>query len=245
MDINTELINEKFKITDSKVEDLEASTKFMSDKFEEQKSELTDISKLHNHLKEENALLNSTIKNVRLELETVKENENENAQYIRSSFMLELSNIPVQGKNENSVEIVCKVADLAKIDNFHRNQIDVAHQTSKNKMASIIALFHKKSDRQNFYFQKKKISKVHVKLLSMEEDNACEIFNGEPDAKSCIYVNESLTKQNCELLRKARERAKEKQYLYKGYTVKGEVRVKQHEKGDHIVIKSLKDIDKI
>ena len=144
--IHTELINEKFKITDSKVQDLEASIKFMSDKFEEQKSELTDIRKLNNHLKEENALLNSTIKNVRLELETVKENENENVQYIRSSFMLELSNIPVQGKNENSVEIACKVADLAKIDNFHRNQIDVAHQTSKNKMASIIVLFHKKSD---------------------------------------------------------------------------------------------------
>ena len=42
-----------------------------------------------------------------------------------------------------------------------------------------------------------------------------------------------------------RERAKEKQYLYKGYTVKREVRVKQHEKGDHILINSLKDIDKI
>ena len=38
-----------------------------------------------------------------------------------------------------------------------------------------------------------------------------------------------------------RERAKEKQYLYKGYTVKREVRVKQHEKGDHIVINSLRD----
>ena len=132
--IHTELINEKLKITDSKVEDLEASIKFMSDKFEEQKSELTDIRKLRNHLKEENALLNSTIKNVRLELETVKEKENENAQYIRSSSMLELSNIPVQGKNENSVEIVCKVADLPKIDHFHRNQIDVGHRTSKNKM---------------------------------------------------------------------------------------------------------------
>ena len=143
----------------------------MSDKFEEQKSELTDIRKLNNHLKEENALLNSTIKSVRLELETVKEKENENAQYIRSSFMLELSNIPVQGNNENSVEIICKVADLVKIDNFHRNQINVAHRTSKNKMASIIVLFHKKSDRQNFYSRRKKISKVHVKLLSMEEDN--------------------------------------------------------------------------
>ena len=42
-----------------------------------------------------------------------------------------------------------------------------------------------------------------------------------------------------------RERAKKKQYLHKGYTVKGEVRVKQHEKGDHTVIKSLKDIHKI
>ena len=42
-----------------------------------------------------------------------------------------------------------------------------------------------------------------------------------------------------------RERAKEKQYLDKGYTVKGEVRVKQQEKGDHTIIKSLKDIHKI
>ena len=78
----------------------------------------------------------------------------------------------------------------------------------------------------------------------MEEDNDGGIVNGEPDAKSCIYVNQSLTKQNRDILRKIRERAKEKQYLYKGYTVKGEVRVKQHEKVDHIVIKSLKDIDK-
>ena len=119
--------------------------------------------------------------------------------------MPELSNIPVQGKNENSVEIVCKVAKLAKIDNFHRNQIDVAHQTSKNRMTSVTVLFYKKSDRQNFYFQKKKISKVHVKQVSMEEDNACEIVNGEPDPKLYIYVNKSLTKQNHELLRKARE----------------------------------------
>ena len=81
----------------------------------------------------------------------------------------------------------------------------------------------------------------------MEEDNACEIVNGEQDAKSCTYVNERLTKQNLDLLRKARERerAKEEQYLYKGYTMKGEVRVKQHEKPDRIVIKSFKDIGKI
>ena len=46
---------------------------------------------------------------------------------IDQTSILELSNIPVQGKNENSEEMVCKVAELAEIDNFHRNQIDVAH----------------------------------------------------------------------------------------------------------------------
>ena len=105
----------------------------MSEKFEEQKSELTDIRKLNNHLKEENVLLNSAIKNVRLELQTIKEKENENAQCIRSSFMLELSNIPVQDKNENLAEVVCKAAELAEIDNFYRNQMDTAHRTSKKK----------------------------------------------------------------------------------------------------------------
>ena len=82
----------------------------------------------------------------------------------------------------------------------------------------------------------------------MEEGNACEIINGESDAKSSIYVKweshkaKSWTSQKS---KRERERAKEKQCLYKSYTVKGDVWVKQHEKGDHIVIKSLKDIDKI
>ena len=53
-----------------------------------------------------------------------------------------LSNNLVQGKNENSVEIIFKLAELVEINNFHRNQIDVGHWTSKNKMASIIVLFH-------------------------------------------------------------------------------------------------------
>ena len=93
-------------------------------------------------------------------------------------------NYLISQDKENSVEIVCKVAELAEIDNFHRNQINVAHRTSKNKMASNIVLFHKKSDRQNFYFQKKKINKVHVKQLSVEEDNASEIVNSETDRVS-------------------------------------------------------------
>ena len=48
----------------------------------------------------------------------------------------------------------------------------------------------------------------------MEEDNDGGIVNGKPDAKSCIYVNKSLTKQNRELLRKARERELKRNNIY-------------------------------
>ena len=60
-----------------------------------------------------------------------------------------------------------------------------------------------------------------------------------------MRVSQSKIVNFSEKHERERERAKEKQYLYKGYMVKSEVRVKQHEKGDHTVIKSLKDIDKI
>ena len=65
--------------------------------------------------------------------------------------MLKLSSIPVQGKNENSLVGDCmKVTELAKIHNFHRNQINIAHQTSKNKMAS------------QHYFTRKVIGKTFI-----------------------------------------------------------------------------------
>ena len=86
--------------------------------------------------------------------------------------------------------------------------LHIKHQKIKWLLLYGFCYFTKESNKQNFYFQKKKTSKVNVKHVSREEDNACEIVSGEPDAKLCIYVNESLTKQNREL-RKARERERE------------------------------------
>ena len=45
---------------------------------------------------------------------------------------------------------------MADIEGYEPGQVDVAHWISRKKTAPIIALFHKKSDRQNFYRQKKK-----------------------------------------------------------------------------------------
>ena len=51
---------------------------------------------------------------------------------------------------------------MADIEGYEPGQVDVAHWISRKKTAPIIALFHKKSDRQNFYRQKKKLYSLNV-----------------------------------------------------------------------------------
>ena len=45
---------------------------------------------------------------------------------------------------------------MANIEDYEPVQVDAAHRISK-KTATIIILFHKKSERQNFYKQKNKL----------------------------------------------------------------------------------------
>ena len=51
---------------------------------------------------------------------------------------------------------------MADIEGYEPGQVDVAHWISRKKTAPIIASFHKKSDWQNFYRQKKKLYSLNV-----------------------------------------------------------------------------------
>ena len=51
---------------------------------------------------------------------------------------------------------------LAGAAKFSSNQIDVAHRIFNREATPIIVLFFEKSDRENFYYQKKRISHLHV-----------------------------------------------------------------------------------
>ena len=53
-----------------------------------------------------------------------------------------------------------------------------------------------------------------------------------------IYINKSLTQENCNLLKEAK-------YHYIGYTVNGEIRVRKSANEDHISILCKSDLDKI
>ena len=86
------------------------------------------------------------------------------AQYNRSSFILEISEIPCN-KNENVSNIIKKVIMLIMLTvttGFNITQVPVTHRTSKRENTPIIVLFNKKSDRNYFSEPKKKFQNLRA-----------------------------------------------------------------------------------
>ena len=155
--------------------------------------------------------------------------------------MLEISGIPTS-KDGDTKRIVCKLASLAKMQGFSKDQIDVAHRTSSKSTAPIIVLFYKENDRNNFYEQKYKLKTLRWNQFS---DDVEPWKSNKVEPTQRIYINESLTKENREIFKLAREETKKLKHKYKGYTVKGEVWVRKNESSGYIVIQSKSDVQKI
>ena len=94
-------------------------------------------------------------------------------------------------------------------------------------------LFNKKSDRTNFFKQRKKFHNLwahqfqssqlvdeEVSLPGFDKEQGEETGNNE----SLIFLNESLTPTNRRLLKEAKQASRQHNYKYKGYTVNEEVR---------------------
>ena len=83
-----------------------------------------------------------------MKLLRIKSKSIKQSQYVRYSWMVEVTGIPTL-KNENVADHINRLSDIAKIDNFMQEQIDIAHRTSKKADAPIIFLFNKKKYRKN------------------------------------------------------------------------------------------------
>ena len=135
----------------------------------------------------------------------------------------------------DAVKLIEKVAIKAKTINFNTEQIDVAHRTSRKATTPIIVLFKTKSDRNNFFKQKRNIFSVSAEQIvqySNDTDDDGEVsMPGLEDGtqnnrkKGPLFINESLTHTNRILLKEARSISKQLSYKFAGYTVNGEVRV--------------------
>ena len=143
------------------VNDIEDGQIFIEKEFEDQKEKIKDLIKDNKKMFSENQRLHNEIKALYQNLEKNQTEINKLAQYNRSSFMLELSGIP----------LVNKTAVVDGICNFDVNQIDIAHRVSERGTAPIIVLFNRKTDRNNFYRQKKKLFKVRGNHIVKPNNN--------------------------------------------------------------------------
>ena len=206
----------------------------MSEYFEDQREDTKYIKLKQKNLGNENKQLNSELHMIKEQLEITNQQLNGNFQYMRSSWMLEISRIPTS-KDEDTKGIVCKLASLAKMQDFSKEKIDVAHRTSSKTTAPVTVIFYKKNGSNDFNLRSNKFSDGAV-----QEEQHLESNEVQPTER--IYINESLTKENRELLKLAREEAKKFKYKYKGYTVKEEVRVRKNERCGYIIIQSKSDL---
>lgn len=231
--------NEEIKVMKNRMNDIEKSQSHISDTYDEQKDKITELLEDNKKIHKENTLLQNTVKNLKEELNSAKNQSNQLGQYIRSSKMVEISGIP-RKKGEDCIDLINQLANLAHFSNFDINQIDLAHRTSKYDSAPIIILFITKRDRLNFYSQKKKLYNITSDSFKFSHDDNDE--SSSTDA-SPIYMNESLTPENRRLLKEARNASKAKNYKYKGYTLNGVVCVRKSDDSDVIMIKCTEDLN--
>ena len=231
--------NEEIKVMKNRMNDIEKSQSHISDTYDEQKDKITELLEDNKKIHKENALLQNTVKNLKEELNSAKNQSNQLGQYIRSLKMVEISGIP-RKKGEDCIDLINQLANLAHFSNFDTNQIDITHRTSKYDSAPIIILFITKRDRLNFYSQKKKLYNITSDSFKFSHDDNDE--SSSTDA-SPIYMNESLTPENRRLLKEARNASKAKNYKYKGYKLNGVVCVKKSDDSDVIMIKCTEDLN--
>lgn len=93
------------------------------------------------------------------------------------------------------------------------------------------------------YRQRRKLYNITTNKSNLVNDLESSTQNNN-NKRSRVFMLESLTKTNGDLLKEAKEFAKGLNYKYPGYTVNGEVRVKLSDGSKHIAIRSKSDLDK-
>lgn len=135
---------------------------------------------------------------------------------------LELGNIPVE-RGEKVEDLIVNVAEQMGLS-IGKQEIAASHRlrAAPGKTPSIIVEFVNRSIRNKFFEGRKNL----------------------PRHKNKIYVNESLSYHFKNLLRLAKEKAKEHQYRFCWYK-NNKVFLKKHEDSKPIIVNSIEDIKNI
>lgn len=184
-----------------KINELIRAMNFLNNAYEAKKCENVKLNKELKDLKEEMEQLKDKHKEKGKDIETIQRKITIQEQYERNR------NLEIMGvkktANEDLAVIMEKFATKLKIQNFNSSQIDKMHripQKDKSKNENIIVQFKTRSDREDW------LRKNKIKITNSD------IQEGLGDGR--IYINEHLTGNQKYLLWKSRLRAKEQNWKF-------------------------------
>ena len=224
-----------------KLDDLTAikvEMKAMSTAMTHMSDEITDIKEENNRMKskikelEAKIELQDELKNKQMKmeerLEELKVNVHEKEQYDRNRN-LEINEMDMM-TNENSTDLVCKLANKFGIEHFRPDMIDKVHRipnNNKNKCSTLIVQFKFREARDAWLKAKK-----HV----VTNDDLFGNGNGKR-----VYINENMSPFYKNLFWKTKTHAAENKIKYVWFA-RGKVLMRKTEKDTVTWVRSEKDL---
>ena len=250
MDENTKkyvckVIDEKFAVIIhklTKIDDLEKSVDFLSNSYDALNKKFQALEQEQGTTKQENTITTRYLNNATNDLNQLKKDLNEMEQYIRREC-LEIRGVPT-GEDEDTNEIIRKIADLVDVD-IDEDDISISHRlpipsskpgTNKrpeSRDPPIIVRFVRREVRDELYKSRTKLRNKTTQDIGIERHRAQKIF-----------IAESLTRRNHQLLNLCLQKKRELNYKFL-WTKYGKVLMRKDGSSPVISIATDKDLDKL
>lgn len=180
--------------------------------------------------------INSETNKINNILKKIKEEVHDLEQYSHRNNLI-VYGIPEE-KNENITHVVNRLANALQFEGWSSKLLDALHRMgkidpaeSKTQPRPIIIRFISRQDKDMFLTKRKVRRNLKASDLGYSSENS-------------VFVNESLTPANRELLKKTREAAKEKGYS-QVWTASCSIFTRRDKGAQAIKIMSVKDLERM
>ena len=221
----------RFTAVDKKLADIEKAQQFQSDQYETFRKQIGYVLKSNTDLKAENELLNNKIKDLERKNERQAKSIDDLEQYGRRE-MIEIFGIP-KLQHENCEEIIVKLADKINV-HLERSEIEACHRISAKEDAAIIVKLESRKLRERMMAREAKQILRNIKASDI----------GFEEVSNKIFINESLTKRNKNLLRLAKIKKRDLNFKFV-WTKNGSILMRKNESARIIKINFESDLDNL
>ena len=226
-------IYQKLGVLNTDVQGIIKSQEFINKEFNDQKDKHNKLDKRVEKLEKTILQHKTDIKNLEKlvsDLQTTsnaaKSAVNDLEQYGRRE-MVDICGIP-RSADEDTDKIVLDIAAKINVE-MVKTDIAISHRTKPTPDSPIIVKFVSRRVRDDFFQKRTQLKNKTI---------ACIGYNGN----NKIYVNESLTSYNGELLKKARKSLKADNKFKHVWTKHGSVFARKSDNSEKKLIRSVKDI---